>query len=470
MDTGNVKKKAVDGGWGWFVCLGSSLITLSLRSLDPSFGLLFHDPFLELEIDSTGASLIMSILDAIVNFSGLLVGPLLKSYSYRQVAFFGSLLSCCGLILTSRANSMFHIICTYSILAGLGTGLAIASSFVALNTFFDKKRGQAVGFSMAGTTLAMMIVPQLIHLLLDSYGFRGAMLIVGGWALHSTVGACLLRPIEVKNAKAAKKKPKKSSENDTLLQVNSNGVIRRMENGTNENNTLIHNKTEELEKKSHNEYFKKIKETFDLDLLKNGVYLNVIVGLSLYYVAESNFKLMTPFFLTSIGMSKAEVASCLSVTAFTDILARLLLPTIFDKLGFKKRTVFWVFCILVGIGRSIMAAQSKGTFLIVTFVIIGFLRGATLVNLNLSVSECCSLNKLPSAFGIFMVSKGLFVVVMSPLIGYIRDATNSYTICIHVMTFMICITFTAWSIEFIYKTIQARKSSLAKAARNEIIE
>lgn len=94
---------------------------------------------------------------------------------------------------------------------------------------------------------------------------------------------------------------KKSSENNTLLQVNSNGVIRRMENGTNENNTLLHNKTEELEKKSHNEYIKKIKETFDLDLLKSGVYLNVIVGLSLYYVAESNFKLMTPFFLTSIG-------------------------------------------------------------------------------------------------------------------------------------------------------------------------
>lgn len=50
----------------------------------------------------------------------------------------------------------FHILMT-----GLGTGLAIASAFVALNTFFEKKRGQAVGFSMAGTTLAMMIVPQV---------------------------------------------------------------------------------------------------------------------------------------------------------------------------------------------------------------------------------------------------------------------------------------------------------------------
>ena len=44
---------------------------------------------------------------------------------------------------------------------GLGTGLAIASAFVALNTFFLKKRGQAIGFSMAGTTLGMMIMPQV---------------------------------------------------------------------------------------------------------------------------------------------------------------------------------------------------------------------------------------------------------------------------------------------------------------------
>lgn len=43
---------------------------LSLRSLDPSFGLLFHDLLKDLNVDSTGTSIIMSVLDAIVNFSG----------------------------------------------------------------------------------------------------------------------------------------------------------------------------------------------------------------------------------------------------------------------------------------------------------------------------------------------------------------------------------------------------------------
>ncbi|XP_053975310.1 monocarboxylate transporter 2 isoform X1 [Hylaeus volcanicus] len=472
MTVDHANKKAPDGGWGWFVCLGSSLITLSLRSLDPSFGLLFHDPLEELDIDSTGTSLIMSILDAIVNFSGLLIGPLLKKYSYRQVAFFGSLLSCTGLILTSRANSMFHIICTYSILGGLGTGLAIASSFVALNTFFDKKRGQAVGFSMAGTTLAMMLVPQFIHILLSAYGFRGATMIVGAWALHSTVGACLLRPLEPKERKVAEKDTNKTAENDILLRENNNGARKKLENDIEMSKIDIGKDDEKDDEKGKHDqsFFERIRKTFDLDLLKDSIYLNVIIGLSLYYVAESNFKLMTPFFLSSIGMTNVEVASCLSITAFTDILARLVLPTIFDRYGFKKRSVFWVFCLLVGIGRSILAEQSKGIFLIVTFVVIGFLRGATLVNLNLSVSECCSLKKLPSAFGMFMVSKGLFVVTLSPLIGYIRDVSQSYTICIHVMTFMITITFVAWSFEFVYGALRRRATLAKQTEPSNVIE
>lgn len=293
-------KKSLDGGWGWFVCLGSSLITLSLRSLDPSFGLLFQDLLEDLNVDSTGTSIIMSVLDAIVNFSGFLVGPLLKKFSYRQVAFLGSLLSCSGLILASRANSMLYIICTYSILGGLGTGLAMACSFVALNTFFDKKRGQAVGFSMAGTALGMMLVPMLIHVLLDLYGFRGTTLIMGGWALHSVVGSCLLHPLKEQSLPVSiEKTPDKERENEALL-MKTNSTGRRMSNGS------IWTKDQKMEDESklsskNESFIQKIKATFDLDLLKNSTYLNVSLGCSLYYVTESNFKLMMPFFLSDIG-------------------------------------------------------------------------------------------------------------------------------------------------------------------------
>ncbi|KMQ88496.1 monocarboxylate transporter 12 [Lasius niger] len=254
-------KKPPDGGWGWFVCLGSSLITLSLRSLDPSFGLLFQDLLEELDVNSTRTSVIMSVLDAIVNFSGL------------------------------------------------GTGLATACSFVALNTFFDKKRGQAVGFSMAGTALGMMLVPLLIHMLLELYGFRGTTLIMGGWALHSVMGSCLLRPLEERSLplpQPVEKKTDKERESEALLMKTNPSGSRRMSNGSTWTENQKAEDASKLSSKSES-FMKKIKATFDLDLLKNSTYLNVSLGCSLYYVAESNFKLMMPFFLSDIDFKTIAI-------------------------------------------------------------------------------------------------------------------------------------------------------------------
>lgn len=47
---------------------------------------------------------------------------------------------------------------------------------------------------MAGTALGMLILPQLISLFLESYGFRGTLQIIGALALHAALGATLLQP------------------------------------------------------------------------------------------------------------------------------------------------------------------------------------------------------------------------------------------------------------------------------------
>lgn len=72
----------------------------------------------DLEVGTTGAAVIMSTLDVMMNFSGLFVGPLLNEFSYRKVAIGGSLLCALGLALTSPASSMAHILATYSVING----------------------------------------------------------------------------------------------------------------------------------------------------------------------------------------------------------------------------------------------------------------------------------------------------------------------------------------------------------------
>lgn len=49
---------------------------------------------------------------------------------------------------------------------------------------------------MAGTALGMLILPQLVRILLELYGFRGAVLILSGLALHAAFGSTLLQPVK----------------------------------------------------------------------------------------------------------------------------------------------------------------------------------------------------------------------------------------------------------------------------------
>ncbi|KAG5870484.1 hypothetical protein JTB14_001678 [Gonioctena quinquepunctata] len=553
------KKKLVppDGGWGWVVVIGVSVVNLCTRSIEQSFGLLFGDLLQELGIETTGAAVIMSTLDALFNFSGLLVGPLIRAYTYRKVSLVGTALCSLGLILTFPAKSMPHILITYSIINGLGVGLAASSTFVALSNYFVKRRGQAVGFSLAGTALGMMIMPQAIRYLLEWYGFRGAILVLGAFAMNGIVGSSVLQPAEwhfvpeqndeeeggyhqeMETIKETEDEDVELPEGQTLLsKISSEVAIKNMEDlgkqgGLTRKSTFPRNFSslsfaggqrkrkvsaeslvssysrldftgssiqlqfdakdcdEPLQMSKHmrrnmsypgvqthpiktlpiskpvekkipkKTVWQKVVEFMDLDLLKCPVYLNLALGLSLVYVAEQNFKTVLPFFFQNLGYDKKNVALFLSVQAFTDILARLILPPICDRINISKRTLFLFGIFSLGICRSALAQQTDWTMIVIWLFICGFARGTTLINYTITIAEYTSnystMDKLPAAFGLHMVCKGLFVVVIGPLLGYIRDATQSFPVCIHSQTFLILLGCVAWGIEYLIVFLRKKK-------------
>lgn len=107
-----------------------------------------------------------------------------------------------------------------------------------------------------------------------------------------------------------------------------------------------------LDVKTNKTVWQRVVEFMDFDLLKDPVYLNLVFGLSIAYVAEQNFKMVTPFFFQKINYSRTDIAFFLSVQALTDILARLILPPICDRLTISKRTLFMIGIFILGICRS----------------------------------------------------------------------------------------------------------------------
>ena len=82
---------------------------------------------------------------------------------------------------------------------------------------------------MVGTGLGMLAMPQAVQLLLEAYSFSGAVLILGGVALHSIVGSMLLQPVKwhVKTEKHLKIEHNKQHENK--VRKNSYSTILKSE-------------------------------------------------------------------------------------------------------------------------------------------------------------------------------------------------------------------------------------------------
>ena len=81
----------------------------------------------------------------------------------------------------------------------LGMGFALASlpALTMIGRYFKLKRSLANGLSRSGGAATFFLAP-LLQLLVDSYGWRGCLLVIAGLELHLLACAILFRPVRLK--------------------------------------------------------------------------------------------------------------------------------------------------------------------------------------------------------------------------------------------------------------------------------
>lgn len=85
-----------------------------------------------------------------------------------------------------------------------------------------------------------------------------------------------------------------------------------------------------------------IVDVFDLDLLHDKIFVNIIVGMAIAAYAEINFSILTPFILSELNFSDYEIASAISALATADIIARFVSPFIGDYLHLSPRVMYMI--------------------------------------------------------------------------------------------------------------------------------
>lgn len=98
--------------------------------------------------------------------------------------------------------------------------------------------------------------------------------------------------------------------------------------------------------------FKWMVEFFDLDLLRDNIYLNLMIGMSISLFAEINFAILTPFILYDLDFGTNEIPLILSVIAIADLIARFFSPFVADYFKWSTQMAYTISLAMLIITRA----------------------------------------------------------------------------------------------------------------------
>jgi predicted MFS family arabinose efflux permease len=175
--TGNSKRS------GWFVVVGSAmaLIVGNGPVLLFTFGV-----FLKPIVQETGwnrgtMSLGIAIGLTVAGLATPIVGRLIDRWGVQRVTLIAITLFAASVaaISLTRASIVVFIL-LYGISGLLSSAHAPLPYAKAISSWFDARRGLALGIAMAGVGVGTALMPQVANVLIQAFGWRGAYVALGG--------------------------------------------------------------------------------------------------------------------------------------------------------------------------------------------------------------------------------------------------------------------------------------------------
>lgn len=164
-------------------------------------------------------------------------------------------------------------------------------------------------------------------------------------------------------------------------------------------------------------FMQKVVIFFDLDLLRDFTYVNLVLGLTIINFGELNFSILTPFILNEFGFSTSQMTLSISVLAICDITVRFLIPFVTEKISWDNRVFFLIGVVGIACGRTVVACTRSFSLILGTFVFMGLCKGVRTIFWPLIIPGYIPLNRLPAASGLQLLATGIFSLLAGPFVG-----------------------------------------------------
>ncbi|MEQ2241429.1 hypothetical protein ILYODFUR_025156 [Ilyodon furcidens] len=389
-----------DGGWGWVLVVAMFVSTSLVFGLMRSLGVFFVEFVQYFEESAQAISWISSIGLAAQQFFSPLGAALCNAYNTRPVVMTGGFLSGLGLILASQATCLVHLYLTMGVISGLGWGLVFTPMVATVMANFTHRRALAVGLGFSSIGLSSFAFNPLFQLLVETYAWRGALLILGGLSLNIMACGALIRP------ECRSKGPAKL---DSQSRLPCSDMLQR------------------------------VSSYLEVSLLCERPYLTYTLGVTLF-----NFGYFVPYFhlvahSRHVGFSEYGAAFIMSAAGVTDIFGRIVSGWFSDLGHFRVIHLLILWTVLAGVFIMLLPVSSlMGSYsaLMVISLLYGFCSGALTSMVFAVVPMIMGVERMMGGLGLLQLIESCAGLLGTPLSGWLRDNTGNY-----VASFMVAGSF-----------------------------
>jgi MFS transporter, OFA family, oxalate/formate antiporter len=380
--------------YGWYIVAASLLIIMLDGLLLYSFGVFL--PYLNEEFAMSRAegSAIFSFRALVLAPAFIIAGRLIDKFDPRAVIFGGGVIAALGMIGAGFATNSWELYLTYGFFVGLGDAVLYITCVAIISRWFVKKRAFAIGIITTGVPLSGLITNPLTAWLINDFGVRNALFILGTLMIVVLLSSFVMR----------------SSPEDLNMKPYGEEGDDEKETGnvTPQKTSLIQN----------NDWTAKEAISTSTFWTMYGMYLLAFITFLIIVTQFYNFEI-------DLGIAAVAAAGPPAAIGVGSIIGRTVLTSLLAEVLDYRKVI--LICFLAQGSAIILLLIFKDIWVFYLFgLLFGFFYSAVVPLFPTMLGKFFGLAALGTIYGVFATSYSAAGIIGPIVAGYIYDLTGTY--------------------------------------------
>ncbi|XP_078001203.1 monocarboxylate transporter 2-like [Glandiceps talaboti] len=426
-----------DGGWGWAITMGAFIVLCFTNGLPQSFGVFFVEFRNYFQEDAKTISIIGGLLFSMVFFLSPISAAAAAKFGSRPAVLFGGIVSGFSLFLSSFAPNVKFLYVTMGIMTGFGFSLGFIPSLGIINRYFCKKIALANSIALSGVALGTIVFPLLSNYLIEVYGWRGALIILGGLSFNVCVGASFYRPPEVSSGRDDESSLDSETDSDSDSETESecsnekdsidsqSSKISDSDSDSDSDTEIV--VKEQTKKKKKRKARAQKQKMLDLSMFKDS-YRYVLFCLAFFLggmATVSGIVFLVPRAVAE-GYPRRKGAILLSIVGILNFLTRLLQGVLMNMNLLPAERFITIYMVVFAISNCLFPFGKAYSAFVLYAISVGVCMAGLASVFPMVIRDYVGAKRFQSALGMSQIFTGLGQLLGPFIAGTMYDKTNSY--------------------------------------------